>query len=406
MKFTNDLKISKDSVFVFLCMLAFIRPEFLLRFSYMNQFYDIYRILISLILVSKLIFRMHFSKFNLIWIAFETWIVLVTIIRGGSVPYSIKMAVIIISIAAIFEIYSNNPIKLYKNMYYVFEIFIYINFITLLLFPNGMYSTGVIGETTENWFLGFKNKHLIYFLPATGITLILCKLDKVNFRRVLLLIITIISAVYVKSGTGILSLGILYIIVLIPFIGEIYKIFNIRTYLFGTIIMFFAIPIFRLQYLFSYIIVVILKKDINLTYRTDLWDRTLSAISQHPIMGWGEQSYDVKHQLYSSNSIISAHNQMLEYLYTGGIILIILYLIINIMLVKKTMRYSGFEVTQIVSALYLSLQIALIVEVYVDPSMYMIYFMVWHISSICKKYPIGKCNKLSRIGGKKWVIKF
>ncbi|MDU4884834.1 O-antigen ligase [uncultured Clostridium sp.] len=295
------------------------------------------------------------------------------------------MAVIIISIAAIFEIYSNNPMKLYKNMYYVFEIFIYINFITLLLFPNGMYSTGVIGETTENWFLGFKNKHLIYFLPSTGITLILCKFDKVNFRRVLLLIITIISAIYVKSGTGILCLGVLFIIVLIPFIRKKYKIFNMRTYLFVIIIMFFAIPIFRLQYLFSYIIVVILKKDINLTYRTGLWDRALNAISQHPIMGWGEQSYDVKHQLYSSNSIISAHNQILEYLYIGGIILIILYLIINIMLVKKTMRYSRFEVTQIVSALYLALQIALIVEVYVDPSMYMIYFMVWHIDSICKK---------------------
>lgn len=387
MKITKNLKLSTDSIFIFFCMLAFIRPEFLLRVPYMSQFYDIYRIFISLILVGKLLCRTRFNKFTLLWIGFEAWIVFVTIIRGGSVSYSIKMAVIIVSIAALFEIYSDKPIKLYKNMYYVFEIFIYINFITLLLFPNGMYSTGIIGETTENWFLGFKNKHLIYFLPATGITLILCKLEKFNFRRILLLIVTLISALYIKSGTGILCLSVLCIAVFIPFIKKKYKVFNIRTYLFAIVIMFFAIPILRLQYLFSYIIVVILKKDINLTYRTDLWDTALNAISQKPIVGWGEQSYDVKHQLYSSNSIISAHNQILEYLYIGGIILIILYVIINIMLAKKISKYAGFEVVQIVSALYLALQIALMVEVYVDPSMYMIYFMVWHIDSVCIKCP-------------------
>lgn len=399
MKVINNLRENRDSIFIFLCMLAFIVPEYLLRLQYISKFYDIYRILISLILVSRFLFRTRNNKFSLLWVVFQGWIVLVTIIRGGNVSYSIKMAVVIISIADLFEFYSNKPVKLYKNMYYVFEMFIYINFITLLLFPNGMYSTGVIGETTENWFLGFKNKHLIYFLPATGITLILCKLEKFNFRRILLLIVILISALYVKSATGILCLGVLYIMVFIPFIRKRYEIFNMRTYLFSTIIMFFAIPIFRLQYMFSYIIVDILKKDINLTYRTNLWDRALNAISQHPIIGWGEQSYDVKRKLYSSNSIISAHNQILEYLYIGGIVLIILYLIINIMLVKKTSKYAMFETTQIVSALYLAFQVALIAEVYVDPSMYMIYFMVWYIDSVCIKCPKSTYKKIEKGGG-------
>lgn len=399
MKISKKLKISVDSIFIFLCMFAFIVPEYLLRLPYMNQFYDIYRVLISLILVGKLVCRKRYNKFNLLWIGFEAWIVFVTIIRGGNISYSIKMAVIVISIAALYEIYSDKPVKLYENMYYIFELFIYINFITVLLFPNGMYSTGIIGETTENWFLGFKNKHLIYFLPATGITLILCKLEKFNFRRILLLIVTIISALYIKSGTGLLCLSVLYIIVFVPFIRRNYKIFNMRTYLFATIIIFFAIPILRLQYLFSYIIVVILKKDINLTYRTNLWDTALNVISQHPIMGWGEQSYDVKHQLYSSNSIISAHNQVLEYLYVGGVILIILYLIINIMIVKKTRKYAGFEATQIASALYMALQIALIAEVYVDPSMYMIYFIVWHIDSVCRKCSQSTYKQIAKSGG-------
>lgn len=399
MRIRNSLTISRDSIFIFLCMLAFIIPEYLLRIPYIDKFYYIYRILILLILVGRLVCRTSYSKFNLLWIAFEGWIVLITIIRGGSISYSIKMAAIIISVASLFEIYSDKPVKLYKNMYYVFELFIYINFITLILFPNGMYSTGIIGETTENWFLGFKNKHLIYFLPATGITLILCKLDKFNFRRILLLIITISSTLYVKSGTGILGLSVLYIIVLLPVFKKGYKVFNMRTYLIEVIIMFLAIPIFRLQYLFTYIIVDILKKDINLTYRTDLWDRALNAISQHPIMGWGEQNYNVRNQLYSSNSIISAHNQILEYLYIGGVILIMLYLIINIMMVKKMSRYAEFEVTQIASALYLALHVALIAEVYVDPSIYMIYFMIWHIDSVCKKCPQNKYNKLVKGGG-------
>ena len=152
--------------------------------------------------------------------------------------------------------------------------------------------------------------------------------------------------------------------------------------------MFFAVPIFRLQHLFSFIIVSVLNKELNLTFRTNLWDQAFEAIRIHPIIGWGEQPADVKHVLYNSTTIISAHNQILEYIYIGGIILIALYFIINIRTAKRLHAVRENPIIQILSGLYFALQIALIDEVYTDALIYMLYFLVWYGYEMHKLPPL------------------
>lgn len=119
-----------------------------------------------------------------------------------------------------------------------------------------------------------------------------------------------------------------------------------------------------------------------MTYRTDLWDRAFSAIRIHPILGWGEQVNEIKYALYHSQSIITAHNQILEYLYIGGTILIILYIIINLILASRLQKLEKSTIVQIASGMYIALQVALMVEVYTDAIIYMIYFILFYVENI------------------------
>lgn len=379
-------KIDISNILIVLCLLAYIRPEYLITLNNLNNVYNLYRILIAVVIFALYLSRKRHGKFILIWILFELWIVGITVIRGGDISYAVKQAITVISLLALFELNSKNISKIFKSILFVLEIYIYINLISMIVFPEGLYVTGNIIKTNLNWFLGFKNKHIIYYLPATGLLLILGKLEGFNFRKKMLFIVTIFSAIISNSSTSLICMAVISLIGFLPVIRKHYKLFNMFTYIAISIVVFFAITIFRLQYIFTFIIVNILGKKLDLTYRTNLWDRALSAIAKHPIIGLGEQTNDVKHQFYNSSSIITAHNQILEYLYVGGIVLLILYILINLYIAKKTWKIRNNEAVQVTTAMYFALQIALIAEVYTDATIFMIYFCAYYIGNLIKQY--------------------
>ena len=375
--------INKRSVYYLLFFIAFIRPEYLVRISSVGAFYNYYRIMV--VGITFLIFLKkgkNPNKFTWLWIGFESWIFLITVLRDGNISFAFNQMLTIITVALFWQMCSLDLYRVCKVMYLLLGFLIIVNFLTLIAFPNGMYVTGVTNTASENWFLGFKNKHMIYFLPFMGLSFMFGKMDGFNLKKIIMIVIVVISALYEQSSTTIVCLGVMIIVGLVPFIQKHYKIFNMFTYFGLSILMFIMIPLFRLQYLFSYLIVTVLHKSTDLTYRTDLWDRAFMAIQQHIVSGWGEQTNDVKHALYNSQSIISAHNQILEYLYTGGIVLLGLYIVINLLIAKKMHKMYQSEIVQVASGLYLALQIALIVEVYTDTIIYMIYFLLWYIQTL------------------------
>lgn len=363
--------------------MSFIRPEYFVRIQGVDIFYNYYRILVvGVTFLSFFVKKITPNKYTLVWSLFEIWILFVTIFRGGNISFAVKQLLTIVTVALFWQMNSKDSYHVCKVLYYLLGTLIMINFITLLAFPSGMYVTGVTNTASENWFLGFKNKHMIYFLPFIGLSLIFGKIDGFNFKKLLMIAIVAFSALYEQSSTTIVCVSVMLLIGFLPFIRSHYKIFNMYTYFGVSILMFIMIPLFRLQYLFSYLIVNVLHKSVDLTYRTDLWDRAISAICQHIFTGWGEQVNEVKYALYNSHSIISAHNQILEYLYTGGIVLLAIYIVINLMLAAKLHRMDNNVIVQIASGIYFALQIALIVEVYTDTIIYMLYFFAWYIDDL------------------------
>lgn len=88
----------------------------------------------------------------------------------------------------------------------------------------------------------------------------------------------------------------------------------------GTVILNFCIVILNIQSLFENFIVNVLREDLTLNNRTFIWRVVLLACADSPIIGHGFDS-DITFSINEFTSYNqSAHNQLLSWLFLGGII--------------------------------------------------------------------------------------
>ena len=80
-----------------------------------------------------------------------------------------------------------------------------------------------------------------------------------------------------------------------------------------------------MQNLFAFLIEDILHKNLTLTGRTVIWDRTLELIGEKPILGHGVPFYEDRKLQYAIETKwinkaagLHAHDRFLETLYRGG----------------------------------------------------------------------------------------
>lgn len=245
----------------------------------------------------------------------------------------------------------------------------------MILFPKGLYSTGTIytGIASQNWILGFKNVMISYFLPAYIVGHIYNSLKKSKIRIKLLNIIIFLSCIISGSSTSIVGMSVIVILNYLPFIKNNTKLFNLRNYFWVSIILFFIIVIFRFQNAFGFIIVDILHKDLTFTNRTFLWDITLEQILKKPFIGYGWENIDVRHTMYNSQTVITAHNQILEYLYMGGIISILVYVYIILSTCNKVKNNYNNDIIKTISSCFFVLLILNLTEVYLNPIIMLVF---------------------------------
>lgn len=370
----------------FIMLFSFFRPEYLLRFPIFAMMLNGMKIF-SLICIILVFFKERkISHPLLLMIIFWLWMITVTIYNNGDVSTVLNYGISVIALTYIMDYGINKYNRnFFSTLMFCFELVIYINLITIIAFPEGLYTTGSVmtGMATSNWFLGYDNTHIAYFLPAFIVAILYKNLYKKNLRANLLLGAILLSIFICQSGTSLVG-GILMIaFIVFHKLIENSKIFNLKNYCIIIVMLFFLIVVFRVQNLFSFIIVGILHKDLTFTNRTMLWDITLSSFLQHPFIGYGWQSQMVRHSMYNSQTIIFAHNQILEYLYLGGIVNIIFYGMIIWYSYVKNKENSTNSLYKVISYGFLILQILYITEVYLNPIIYIVIILLLYANCIC-----------------------
>lgn len=368
----------------FIILFPFFKPEYLVRIPIISILFNDWKIISLIIVILLILKRGRLTKQFLLLLLFCFWLTFITIIKMGDFKTVFTFSISIISLSYIVEEGIRNIKSFIKSLILCFEIVIYINLISIILFPQGLYTTGstLIGTALSNWFLGYDNTHIAYYLPAYIVSYIYMNLFKKSFRGKALIIAILLSSIICWSATTMVGIFMMILFSALPCIKRNTKIFNLKNYLLLTIFLFLFIVIFRMQNKFEFLIVDILKKDLTFTNRTILWEITLTYIVKHLLFGYGWQSASIRHLMYNSKTIIFAHNQILEYLYLGGIVCIIIYLSLWLYAIKSTKKNKNNENIQIIHVAFLILQILSITEVYLNPIMYLVLIFTVYSSAI------------------------
>lgn len=259
-----------------------------------------------------------------------------------------------------------DSLKILSPLLFALEWQIYLNLVTIFLFPGGMYQEELSGNVS-NWLLGYDNSWNYVFFPALfiGIT---CKYLSGNRMRFWLLLLAMeFQSFYrwsIMCSFGFVVFDLLYLL-------RFYKgkIFNIRNYLIMATVAMIAILLYRNNLSFLAPIGSLIGKDLySMSNRTRIWERAIDFVRDRPVFGYGRiAALDVARFYYFNRDAVHAHNMPLELLFRGGIIMLVLYIIGVAFSVKKLLRFRGEEYVQVLSIAYLSVFLMMITQVYLSP---------------------------------------
>lgn len=361
------INISPKRVFWFLILLVLIEPEYLRTVGGLKQIYVYARILVFCFLVFYVSqVKRKVSEFNICLLLLYTILFFVTLFTSGNIVRVISMICSVVSISLYVEIMVHKKsYELINNFIIILGIFIFINFITLMLYPDGMYVPtsweDLEGDffATQNWFLGFKNHHLRFFFPY--LYFLFLKYTTNNYdsekrMRVLVivsLVIVGISAVLGKSATVIGGFGIFIISFLVQKIFQ-RDVLTMKEVILSSMAIFAVLMLFGSNKGIVNLVELIFAKSETFGDRLGVWHNVIQNFINHPhklFIGFGRQSNSTVICLLGYNN---THNSFLEIIFTGGVCSFLLFLRLLFVIDKKNAFFKSTSVYRINCCLLLT----------------------------------------------------
>ena len=376
------MSVSKRKVINFILYVFLLIPFFKIAYisvsiPYADSIYKIMQLFSIFIIFMIIIKYGKFSKFIFSFAIYFLILNISTILNKADISGGIFLTIRTMAICMLIDYGLKKDTKTFLDSFeFLLSTLVYMNLISILIFTDGMYVNTSVGYT-ENWLLGYRNLHILYILPAILVSFLNSYYTKGKLcnRNYILLVLSLLSIVLVKSSTSLVGITVLIVFLVLNKILKNEKIFNIKNYFLVYIVSFFSIVIFRIQNLFKFIIVGILDRDLTFTGRTYIWDYVIEFIKQKPIIGYGIEESNVR--LNKTTFIVSthAHDQILEIIYKSGLIGIIVYAYILIKSVYEVYKYRKTKISQFISIIIFAYLFMMLTEYFsLDLTMFLFVF--------------------------------
>ena len=325
----HTIKKKEFGIFVLyiLLLLPFFGPRgtIIINQTITKIFFTYFPIVISIFIFVSLFKRKKISHTNILIIVFFSYLICITFFKSGDLNSILQTSIKSIGICLLLDYGLKNNTRIFiKSITYLLLILIIINFVTIVLFPNGMYVSDT--SYTGNWFLGFRNVHILFIFPAIIFNVINNHLNSNKSKKsnYIIVLFGLLSLALAGSSTSLF--GVFCLLVYLLFENKfIFKKINIRFLTIIFLILFFSITIFRLQNIFEYLIVNILNRNLTLTNRIYIWDQVIDYIKLNPIFGYGVEFRNLR-LLKTLPISYHAHNQILEIIYQSGFVGFLIFL--------------------------------------------------------------------------------
>lgn len=326
----------------FMLLVYFIPAYFSRSFLIVNiyRFLGFACLFLLFLFVIKEAIKEKKTSLPFIWIyGFYGAILLSTALNRGNILVFIYDNYASFSLCILFALMLKKNPKILLKSTKVFDIFVYINLITMLIFPKGLY----VITNEPHWFLGYKNIMSRIMLPIICLALIRAYyfFGKLKINTIILLICVVITLILAGSATALVGFSV-FALFLFFFHHKTKKLPGFFTLLSGlivTVTAFLLLFLFNFQKYFSFLIESILGKDLTLTNRVAVWQMALEKISYKPFLGYGYLSSSEYVEMFGRATYTHPHNYFLYIFMTGGILLAAI-LFIGFFNANKTLKSS------------------------------------------------------------------
>lgn len=325
------MKIRKKDVYAFMLMFFFIEPSYLQIFGIVHSIYNIMTVLATSYLVILYVLRKKIPSLTTIFLGGVIVTMLVACNFGaGNYQSTLSAYLSYFGLMLWFDYYMDKDIHtMMKSVCSLLDIYVFINFLTLVLFPSGLYISQSYQATPYIcWFLGYKNPQMRFLLPYLALAFLWDYMRNGRIGKVSYIRLFVVAFATLKLGSTTGLVGVIVFLALIATFknsgkikNAVMKLLNLKLSYFVIMMLAALIIFFNFQYNFSYLIVNVLHKDLDLTDRIYVWQKVIPYIKEHLWIGSG-----VLYAPYSRQAIGAshAHNYYLNTVYNGGIVSLIL----------------------------------------------------------------------------------
>lgn len=358
--------ISKRKVFVFFITLCFVPPAYLQRYSIVLNIYNLLRVALSLYAITAWIgskIRHHSSiksestLYILLIAFFYSFILLSTIINKNRSQYLATIINLVFSIGFCMLI----DLEIKKDFFKTVEaiknalgLLTFLNVITVILFPNGLYliNAKYSGAINSAFFLGHRNNSIEVYIPFLGLSILSSHITKkrIDIFTYVALAACMFTVIHTWSVNSILCLAFILIYVLFLYKRRHFALFSSWTFVIASLFFTVILAVFQGQRYFEFLIVSVFRKRLDITSRALIWEKSMYYIKQSLLYGYGVESTEKKH--LKIIAVNSCHNYWVDVAYYGGIILLIAFFALIVITLRRMYQKNDLKIADIFSAAF------------------------------------------------------
>ena len=359
----------KKYFLIIFLLLPFMIPDYLFNFEIISAFVKIWRLLTGAWVALYMVLRKKVDKVLLLVSTFY-FIMIVSGVIHKVFNISVFMDLSLLWIMFFLTSDYERQTDTFQIMKKILSLFILINFMTMIVFPNGLYTT----QYELNWFLGYKNGLIRKILPYLLIIFMNNQNKKLSIFDKIMVCISIITILISKSVTSIFGI-LLFIILCVVFKNKK----NVNIKLHHILVVYIIIDVLLLYTnLFTNITNIIniqTGRQTTMGARYMIWSASKNAVKQSPIIGYGA----IKPEFYDMIpfEVSHPHNLLLNYLLNGGIacVIILYFSMIQIDRHLQNRKYNKLFISYYITSLLMAISESLIGAVFFIPFLLVLYNM-------------------------------
>lgn len=318
----------------------------------------------------------RFNPIIALVIALNVWLVIITKIRGGNYYYQNELHPAL-ALMLLLDMGLQREKKSALNALAVtLEFYVYLNLLSLLLQPNGIYVEAETG--VRYWILG---SHVIYYrvlFPALCVSLLQGYNAKghLTARAGVMLLASLFTVLRQGGGAGIAAYLLMLALLLLYYRRSLPKWLSLSHFTALCAALFIGVVFFRIQYAFAFFIEGVMHRSLDFTRRVEVWEAAFKLVAQHPVTGYGV--FPVSHMITLYLERAHAHNHMLELLVQGGVIGLLPFLGVIGLSGHRLVRYRAYPAAKILAiTLFGLIAITMVEKMIYCTLFYPLFLLAW-----------------------------